>query len=278
MYHSNWFQTKLILIALTFTDVLPFVAPSFHFNLPTFNADSCIAGCLLPRSNHTIWLPYNYPPCIYPGQPLLFWPGTKACNMPIFLHSSSVSLDFLSGVLFAEEHVCFDVKPWEVKFSYACFNSSVIYHTFLVMDHKKYASKLRSKRWLRRRNPTVPRIHFQQERYITQIPEDLSINSLIFKLQATHITNESVYYAMVAPEDSRTANTFTLDTVSGEIRVGKTLDRETLDRHVLKVTAYERLDPAVSTSSSIIVEILDVQDNAPIFERNSYYSEIREDA
>lgn len=47
---------------------------------------------------------------------------------------------------------------------------------------------------------------------------------------------------------------------------------------MLKVTAYERLDPAVSSSSSVIVEVLDVQDNAPVFERNSYYAEIREDA
>uniref|UniRef100_A0A0R3S783 CA domain-containing protein n=1 Tax=Elaeophora elaphi TaxID=1147741 RepID=A0A0R3S783_9BILA len=62
------------------------------------------------------------------------------------------------------------------------------------------------------------------------------------------------------------------------LKVGKALDRETLDRHVLKITAYERLDPAVSASSSVIVEVLDVQDNAPIFERNSYYAEIREDA
>ncbi|VDO48457.1 unnamed protein product [Brugia timori] len=66
--------------------------------------------------------------------------------------------------------------------------------------------------------------------------------------------------------------------MSTSTNFGKALDRETLDRHVLKVTAYERLDPAVSASSSVIVEILDVQDNAPIFERNSYYAEIREDA
>lgn len=64
----------------------------------------------------------------------------------------------------------------------------------------------------------------------------------------------------------------------GFVRVGKALDREILDRHVLKVMAYERLDPAVSASSSVIVEVLDVQDNAPIFERDSYYVEIREDA
>lgn len=61
-------------------------------------------------------------------------------------------------------------------------------------------------------------------------------------------------------------------------RLGKALDRETLERHVLKVSAYERLDPTISASSVVIVEVVDVQDNAPLFERNSYYAEIREDA
>ncbi|VDK28747.1 unnamed protein product [Gongylonema pulchrum] len=120
------------------------------------------------------------------------------------------------------------------------------------------------KRWMRRQNPAVPRIHFQQERYISELQENTPINSLVIKIHATHITNEALYYAMVAPEDSRSVNIFILDTISGEIRVGKALDRETLDRHVLKVTAYERLDPTVSASSSVIVEVLDVQDNAPI--------------
>lgn len=66
--------------------------------------------------------------------------------------------------------------------------------------------------------------------------------------------------------------------VTGQISVAKSLDRETLNRHVLKVTAYERLNPSVSASCSVVVEVLDVQDNAPVFERNSYFAEIREDA
>lgn len=51
-----------------------------------------------------------------------------------------------------------------------------------------------------------------------------------------------------------------------------------LDTHVLKVTAYERLEPFVSASTTVIVDVLDVQDNAPIFEINSYFAEVREDA
>lgn len=76
----------------------------------------------------------------------------------------------------------------------------------------------------------------------------------------------------------RSLNLFLLDTVTGEIHVAKSLDRETLNRHVLKVTAYERLDPSISASTTVIVDLIDVQDNSPVFERNSYFAEIREDA
>lgn len=71
---------------------------------------------------------------------------------------------------------------------------------------------------------------------------------------------------------------FALDTLSGEIRVSKPLDREFLAHHVLKLSAYERLDPQVSSSSTIIIDVMDVQDNSPIFEKNAYFAEIREDS
>lgn len=205
-------------LALPLFIALPIIVTTFHLSPPVL--DSCINDCLLPIENSTIWLPYNYPPCIHPGHPVLRWPNTSlTCSRPNSLTSSSVSLDFSSGMLFAEERVCFYVEPWYLTYSYNCSGGdSIQQQSAVFLDHKKYATKRRPKRWIRRRNPTVPRIHFQQERYITEIPEDTPINSLIIKLHATHITNESMYYAMVAPEDSRTANIFTLDTVSGEIR------------------------------------------------------------
>lgn len=60
--------------------------------------------------------------------------------------------------------------------------------------------------------------------------------------------------------------------------MSKALDRETLSHHVLKVTAYERLNPSIFASTTVFVDLLDVQDNSPVFEKNSYFSEIREDA
>uniref|UniRef100_A0A915PFR4 Uncharacterized protein n=1 Tax=Setaria digitata TaxID=48799 RepID=A0A915PFR4_9BILA len=275
MKNFNHLERKLP-VTICLIASLPVITITSRLHPPIFG--NCTANCSLPTENGTIWLPYSYPPCIHPGQPVLRWTNAVACSLPKFLISRSVSLDSSSGLLFTEERVCFYLEPWHVTYSYDCSGNDPPKRGTFFLDHKKYAARRRSKRWMRRRNPTVPRIHFKQERYITEVPEDTPINSLIIKLYATHITNESMYYAMVAPEDSRSANIFTLDTISGEIRVGKALDRETLDRHVLKVTAYERLDPAVSASSSVIVEILDVQDNAPIFERNSYYAEIREDA
>lgn len=258
--------------------MLPAVITALHLNPAMLNSNNCFNGCLLPKENSIIWLPHIYPACIHPGQPVLLWSVSTNCTMPAFLYSRDVSLDHFSGILFTEKRVCFHTKPWHISFTYKCTDDQLSKQSTFFLDHEEYGAKRRLKRWMRRRNPVVPRIHFQQEQYITEIPENIPINSLIIKLHAVHITNESIYYAMAAPEDSRSNNIFTLDTITGEIRTGKALDRETLDRHVLKVTAYERLDPAVLTSSSVIVEILDVQDNAPIFERNSYYAEIREDA
>ncbi|KAK0398713.1 hypothetical protein QR680_002721 [Steinernema hermaphroditum] len=156
-----------------------------------------------------------------------------------------------------------------------------------------YSKRRRMKRWMRRRNPPSV-IHFQQDRYVAEIPEDAAVKDFVLKVTAQHNGNQPLYYSMVAPEDTRhgtltkqirsyrhncrSFNTFTLDTSTGEIWLAKPLDREVLDTHVIKVTAYERLDPSVMASTTVVIDVLDVQDNMPMFERDSYFTEVREDA
>ncbi|CAI4227916.1 unnamed protein product [Auanema sp. JU1783] len=233
--------------------------------------------CPMPHPYEIIWLPASRPPCLHPGQPIFEWPTSNCSLKLVELHSNQISVDN-EGTVYAKERLCFYYTYEVIHYSFTC-NTDTQKTSSLRLGHSIFTKQQRRvKRWLRRRNPNSASIHFQQERYVKELPEDIEVNSLILSVRATHATNEPIYYSMVAPQDSRSQNIFTLDTVSGDIRLAKSLDREILDKHVLKVTAYERIDSTVSSSTTVIIDVLDVQDNSPVFERDSYFSDIREDA
>uniref|UniRef100_A0AC35U3N5 Fucosyltransferase n=1 Tax=Rhabditophanes sp. KR3021 TaxID=114890 RepID=A0AC35U3N5_9BILA len=161
---------------------------------------------------------------------------------------------------------------------FSSFSGSNDYTNTAIVPSEAVAGRKRTKRWLKRRNPVVSPIRLPQDKYNVQVLEDAPLNSLILSIRGEHENRHQIYYSMTAPEDSRSGDLFALDTITGDITLVKGLDHETLSKHVLKVTAFERLDPSVFTSVLVIVDVTDVQDNYPIFERNSYFADIREDA
>uniref|UniRef100_A0A914HXA3 Uncharacterized protein n=1 Tax=Globodera rostochiensis TaxID=31243 RepID=A0A914HXA3_GLORO len=219
--------------------------------------------------------------CVRPGTALFKWP--EECPLPQ-LRSRQVSLDPFSGIVFAEQRHCARRTQndyWTVAVEVRCSDAQMWRNAKMKISLAiREQQKLRSlaKRWLRRRNPRNSRIHFKEDKYVVELPENAPVRSVIVQVQAHNEADQPLYYAFGVPEDSRSANLFSLDTVSGEVRLVKALDRETQQRHVLKVVAFERLDPSQSATVSAIVEVLDVQDNAPSFEKATYVAEIREDA
>ncbi|KAK6039615.1 cadherin domain protein, partial [Cooperia oncophora] len=194
-------------------------------------------------------------------------------------HLTSIPIRFLSmrRVWYLPNSVlCFYFTFEFIDYSYECDGKRL--EAKLRIGHPIFSKQRRFKRWLRRRNPDPNTIHFQQESYVKELAESAAPGTLVVTVKAVHVADQPLYYSLAAPQDSRSQNIFTLDTLSGEIRLAKSLDREILDKHVLKVTAYERLDPTVSSSVTVTVDVLDVQDNSPIFERDSYFADIREDA
>ncbi|RCN46222.1 cadherin domain protein [Ancylostoma caninum] len=232
--------------------------------------NSCI-----PHPTEIHWIQRSKPPCLHPGQPIFQWPSGSNCSHPPAFHSSQISVDE-TGLVFAKQRICFYFTVELVEYSYQC-EGDVVIERFTI-GHPLFSKQRRFKRWLRRRNPDPNAIHFQQESYVKELLESATPGTLVVTVKATHAADQPLYYSLAAPQDSRSQNIFTLDTISGEIRLAKSLDREILDKHVLKVTAYERLDPTVSSSVTVTVDVLDVQDNSPIFERDSYFADIREDA
>uniref|UniRef100_A0A3B3BCG3 Cadherin domain-containing protein n=1 Tax=Oryzias melastigma TaxID=30732 RepID=A0A3B3BCG3_ORYME len=56
----------------------------------------------------------------------------------------------------------------------------------------------------------------------------------------------------------------------------KQLDRETTEKHKLRLTAVDGGKPAKSGNIEIIVDVLDVNDNSPVFIKESYSATIKE--
>ncbi|KAM9348127.1 protocadherin-16 [Symphorus nematophorus] len=71
---------------------------------------------------------------------------------------------------------------------------------------------------------------------------------------------------------------FHLDAGTGAISTSRGLDRETKPQYTLEVVATDRGSPALSTTVTVEVKVLDVNDNSPVFSKSSYSVEISEDA
>ncbi|KAI7790755.1 cadherin EGF LAG seven-pass G-type receptor 2 precursor [Triplophysa rosa] len=127
---------------------------------------------------------------------------------------------------------------------------------------------------------------------------DVNDNAPIFvstPFQATVLENVPVGYSVIhvqavdadAGENSRleyrlTETTpnfpFTINNSTGWIIVSSELDRESVDFYNFGVEARDHGTPSMSSSASISMTILDVNDNNPEFTQKSYYMRLNEDA
>lgn len=65
---------------------------------------------------------------------------------------------------------------------------------------------------------------------------------------------------------------------TGALSTSRGLDRETHAKYTLEVVATDRGSPALSATVTVEVNVLDVNDNNPVFSKSSYSVEISEDA
>lgn len=69
---------------------------------------------------------------------------------------------------------------------------------------------------------------------------------------------------------------FGIDSQTGELYLSRRLDYETQQRHNLMISAVD--GAGLSANITLSVEVQDVNDNPPVFERNEYHVEIPEGA
>ncbi|XP_072519612.1 protocadherin Fat 1 isoform X1 [Salminus brasiliensis] len=70
---------------------------------------------------------------------------------------------------------------------------------------------------------------------------------------------------------------FVIETDTGWLKIHEPLDRETTDHYTLNVTVYDLGLPQKSSSHTLEINVLDVNDNCPEFLENEYSVDVRED-
>ncbi|XP_070465237.1 protocadherin Fat 4 isoform X2 [Equus przewalskii] len=110
---------------------------------------------------------------------------------------------------------------------------------------------------------------------LTYIPENTPIDTVVFKAQATDPDsgpNSYIEYTLLNP----LGNKFSIGTIDGEVRLTGELDREEVSNYTLMVVATDKGQPSLSSSTEVVVMVLDINDNNPIFAQALYKVEINE--
>uniref|UniRef100_UPI000B4D825C protocadherin alpha-8-like n=1 Tax=Lonchura striata TaxID=40157 RepID=UPI000B4D825C len=113
-------------------------------------------------------------------------------------------------------------------------------------------------------NDNMPQ--FNQSVYKVQLPENTERGALVIRLNATDLdegANSNISYSLqtLSPQNGR--DIFQIDKNSGEVHLTGDLDFEDVNLYRLQVDAADKGTPSLSGHCKVVLEVLDVNDNAP---------------
>ena len=120
---------------------------------------------------------------------------------------------------------------------------------------------------------------FTELLYSTEIYENHSIGDLVLTVSTTDADsgeNSLITYKIISENDQH----FHIDSYSGEIRVSHQLDYENIMNYELEVFATDNgpIETRLNSTVNVTINILDVNDNTPVFLNASYTAFVLENA
>ncbi|XP_066507713.1 protocadherin-16-like [Hoplias malabaricus] len=120
--------------------------------------------------------------------------------------------------------------------------------------------------------PVFGRLHYSLE-----LPENLEPVELFIIKANDQDSGDSgrLEYRITAGDPD---GDFQLDSSSGALSTSRPLDRERKNSYSLEVVAQDQGSPSLSSTATVEITVLDVNDNSPKFSSNSYTVDVSEDA
>ncbi|CAG7823399.1 unnamed protein product [Allacma fusca] len=121
---------------------------------------------------------------------------------------------------------------------------------------------------------------FNAQQYNIKVAEDFPEGSLIFTVHAADADksrNVKQRYSLVPSDSGSEMSHFSVNQEHGWITLANKLDYEMATIHTLHVVATDSEKPHLMSTATVIVEVLNVNDNPHTFDTGHYYSSVRED-
>lgn len=239
--------------------------------------------------NLIIKLDWWFPLCLDPKTPFESFRRLnkdqrfKECNL---LDSASDHLSIVDDLLYVKLPICFydtNLKT-EIYFQLLCPDNEIVIQKFdLEIVHpsseKTWETTKRRKK-VKRASHFRDTIVFSQPQYTVNVTEEGNGNQIVLNVHASHPDRLPLFYNLIAVQDTRSNSLFHINRTTGQITTTRPLDRETTAKHVFRVIAYEGGggNPSRSATASIVINVVDVNDHAPLFEKSVYFATISESA
>ncbi|XP_056266099.1 protocadherin Fat 1a isoform X2 [Pseudoliparis swirei] len=117
---------------------------------------------------------------------------------------------------------------------------------------------------------------FSSDPYTITVFENTEIGTYVAKLLANDVDsglNSDILYSLVNSADG----SFSIEEHSGVISLERALDREARSTYELKARASDRGSPRLSSLCLVLISVLDINDNPPVFEHREYTAAVSED-
>ncbi|KAM6973322.1 cadherin EGF LAG seven-pass G-type receptor 1-like [Aplochiton taeniatus] len=118
---------------------------------------------------------------------------------------------------------------------------------------------------------------FSEKRYVVQVPENIAVNTEVAQVEATDRdagNNAKVHYSIIS---GNVKGQFYIHPPTGVIDVINPLDYEMIREYSLRIKAQDGgRPPLLNSTGLVVVQVVDVNDNAPIFVSTPFQATVLE--
>ncbi|EFN78559.1 Protein dachsous [Harpegnathos saltator] len=224
---------------------LELIVEDVNDNTPVFGTSNVRISVPESHSLHVpLYVAYATDPDITPSSPIRYILAQNSNDL--------FGIDAQSGELYLARRLDYETQQR---------------HSLLIraLDGDGYSANLSLSVEVQDVNDNPPR--FERNEYHVEVPEGARLDSQILQVTAVDLdtgNNARVSYRLQG------SPAFRINPNTGWIYLVQNLDRETVDRITLTVFAADNGSPAATANASVLVKVLDDNDNDPRFEKDFY--------